>query len=345
MPDQPTRPLRTEGTRIVDGRGEPDPPEGREHRRLAEHGELHHRLRRQRVDDARARCATVLGDDRVRAVLRPAADRVLRRGRRRVPRRLGHELRAHPGQLPPLRGRRPAVRDHRGRLPPPRPGDRRRAARTASTRSSTCTRCPGSQNHHWHSDNPTHRRAVLGAPALPGPRGRILGGDRRPLQGQPLGGGLQPDERARRRVARGRRARSTPAWSTPSARSTRTTSSSSTATRTRPSSTSSASRWTTPSTLCHDYCRAGPRPRRRLPRRHGRQVRRQGGRRRSSSSAPSTPPHRDADLGRRVRADLHRRRAHATRCAGRSSTTSSRSTARDDASWPPGCTRTSGGRA
>ena len=39
-----------------------DPPQGREHRRLAEHGELHLRLRGQRDDDARG-LRKVLGDD------------------------------------------------------------------------------------------------------------------------------------------------------------------------------------------------------------------------------------------------------------------------------------------
>ena len=47
---------------------------------------------------------------------------------------------------------------------------------------------PGSQNQHWHSDNPTHR-ALFWEHRLPGPCGRHLGGDRRPLQGQPLGRG------------------------------------------------------------------------------------------------------------------------------------------------------------
>ena len=96
--------------------------------------------------------------------------------------------------------------------------------------------------------------ALLGAPALPGPRREPVGGDRRPLQGQRLGGGLQPHERAGRRVARASSARSTRAWRRRSAPSTRTTSCSSTATRTRPSSTSSASRSTTPSTRCTTTC-------------------------------------------------------------------------------------------
>ena len=105
----------------------------------------------------RAAVREVLGDDALRAVLRAAALGLLRRRRRGVPRRDRPELRAHPAQLPPPRVRRQALRDHRGRLPPPRPRDRRGRRARRLHASSTCTRCPGSQNQHWHSDNPTHR--------------------------------------------------------------------------------------------------------------------------------------------------------------------------------------------
>src|SRR5918911_883346 len=53
--------------------------------------------------------------------------------------------------------------------------------------------------------HPTPRRPLRGAPPLPGPGRAHLGGHRRPLPGQPVGGGLQPAERARRRVPQRRR--------------------------------------------------------------------------------------------------------------------------------------------
>ena len=111
--------------------------------------------------------------------------RLLRRRGRALPRRPRAELGAGAVQLPPLRGRRPAVRDQGARgVPPPRPGHRACAPTPASTRSSTCTPCPAGQNQHWHSDNPTHCGDVLAAPALPGPGGPPVGGHRRPLPGQ-----------------------------------------------------------------------------------------------------------------------------------------------------------------
>ena len=104
----------------------------------------------------RAAVRKVLGDDALRAVLRAAALGLLRGRRRRLPRRDRAELRAHPGQLPPPGVRRQAVRDHRGRLPPPRPRDRR-GRRARRLHVIDLHALPGSQNQHWHSDNPTHR--------------------------------------------------------------------------------------------------------------------------------------------------------------------------------------------
>ena len=112
------------------------------------------------------------------------------------------------------RGRRAAVRDQGGRLPPPGPGDRRARPARRSTRSSTCTRCPARRTS---TGTPTIRptsAGVLAAPALPGPGRAPLGGHRRALPRQPLGGGIQPAERTRRRVAARSSGRSTVASST-----------------------------------------------------------------------------------------------------------------------------------
>ena len=117
---------------------------------------------------------------------------------------LGAQLRAHPGQLPAPRVGPAAVRDHRGRLPPSRPGGggRRGARRVLDHRPARVAGLPEPALALGQPDAPG---ALLGAPSLPGPRREPVGGDRRPLQGQRLGGGLQPHERAGRRVARRRR--------------------------------------------------------------------------------------------------------------------------------------------
>ena len=137
----------------------------------------------------RAAVRKVLGDDRYELFFERLLTGLLRRRRRRVPRRDRAELRAHPGQLPPPGVRRAAVRDHRGRLPPPRPGDRRgrrarrlhdhrpaRAARLRRTSTGTRTtrrtgRCSGSTGTSRTASSasgrrsPTATRATRGSPA------------------------------------------------------------------------------------------------------------------------------------------------------------------------------------
>ena len=101
---------------------------------------------------------------------------------------------------------------------------------------------PGAQNQHWHSDNPTQWAHFWASAAVPGPRGQPLGAHRRPLPRQPLGGRLQPGQRAGRRGGHDDRpVLRAPGVGDPSGRS-RTTSCSWTAIGTRPSSISSATR-------------------------------------------------------------------------------------------------------
>ena len=135
-----------------------------------------------------------------------------------------------------------AVRDHRGRLPPPGPGDRGLRARTASTRSSTCTRCPARRTS---TGTPTTRRTGPRSGSTPTSRtgsctcGRRIA-DR--YKDNPWVAGYNPinepadESRAVVGPFYDRLVDGHPRASTP------TTSCSSTATPTRPSSTSSTSR-------------------------------------------------------------------------------------------------------
>ena len=82
-----------------------------------------------------------------RGLLRSVAGPVLRRARCAVPGVPGCELRAAADQPAAVRARS-GFRTAGAR--------RSRSARPGSTASSTCTRCRGCQNQHWHSDNPTH---------------------------------------------------------------------------------------------------------------------------------------------------------------------------------------------
>ena len=124
---------------------------------------------------------------------------LLRRRRRRVPRGARAELRAHPLQLPPLRGRRPAVRAEGGGL---RRLDRAVdacAPSTASTRSSTCTRCPARRTSTGtRTTRPTGRRS--GSTGTSRTASSPVGGARRPLQGQPVVAGYNPINEPARRV-------------------------------------------------------------------------------------------------------------------------------------------------
>ncbi len=54
---------------------------------------------------------------------------------------------------------------------------------------------PGAQNQHWHSDNPTQWASFWSHRQFPGSGRAPVGGDRRPIPTQPLGRGIQPDER------------------------------------------------------------------------------------------------------------------------------------------------------
>ena len=61
---------------------------------------------------------------------------------------------------------------------------------------------PGFQNHHWHSDNPTHWPLFWEYADFKRASHLALGGPGRSLQGQRVGRRLQPAQRARRRGGR-----------------------------------------------------------------------------------------------------------------------------------------------
>ena len=107
---------------------------------------------------------------------------------------------------------------------------------------------PGCQNQHWHSDNPTHVAAFWLHPHFQDQVVQLWEALAERFGGEPVGGGLQPAQRAGRPDAARSSGRSTTGWWRRSARSIPTTSCSSTATRTRPTSPRSASRTRTRST-------------------------------------------------------------------------------------------------
>src|SRR5687768_9284811 len=120
--------------------------------RLDEHGELHHRVPRHR-DLAATRAVECHGPGDVRSILRSVPHRLLLRIRRGIPCRPRHQRHAHPDQLPPFRIRRTAEGPHRGWPKVARPG---RGHAGGSRHVLDHRPAPGFQNHHWHSDNPTH---------------------------------------------------------------------------------------------------------------------------------------------------------------------------------------------
>ena len=116
---------------------------------------------------------------------------------------LGLNSRAHPVQLPALRGRRPALRAQGGGLPPASTGWSTRARRHGIYTILDLHAAARRAEPALAQRQPDALGAVLDAPALPGPRRAPVGGDRRPLHGQAVGRRLQPDQRAgRRRAAR-----------------------------------------------------------------------------------------------------------------------------------------------
>ena len=90
----------------------------------------------------RAEVAKVLGQDRADAFFERLLTRFFDEPDAAFLAESGLQPRPDRRRLQAPRGRRAAVRDQAGRVPPPGPGDRRCSRSTASTRSSTCTRCP-----------------------------------------------------------------------------------------------------------------------------------------------------------------------------------------------------------
>ena len=200
----------------------------------------------------------VIGDDRAERVLRAAAQPVLRRGRRRVPRpspgfnlvriAIGYkhlEDDAAPFEI--KRRRLPRTSTERSSCWPS----------TVSTRSSTCTPCPARRTstgtrttrptsrlfwqHRHFQDRVVHMWEAIAEH----------------YRGQSVGRRLQPAERARRRVAGGGRAVLLPTRRGHPGGRPRPRRSSWTATRTRPSSTCSTEPFENAVYTLHDYVAAG----------------------------------------------------------------------------------------
>ena len=154
----------------------------------------------------RAALLAVLGAERYRPLLRPLPRRAS--SPTTTPRfspRSGSTRVRHPGQLPPLRGRHAPVRAQRGRVPAL---DRaiERCARHGIYTIIDLHALPGCQNQHWHSDNPTHRALFWQHRHFQDRVVHLWEALAAPLPRQPVGGRLQPDQRAGRPERRGHRA-------------------------------------------------------------------------------------------------------------------------------------------
>ena len=225
-----------------------------------------------------------------------------------------------------------AARPRHRRLRPPRHLHDPRPARA----------CPGAQNQHWHSDNPTHMGAFWStgtsrtASCTCGRRSPTATADNPWVAGYNLIN--EPADADGRR----RSARSTSGSRRRSARSTPTTSCSSTATGTRPSSIELGEPMPNTVYTAHDYALPGFVDGGAVPGRDARRVRRpRPASRRRSSRAPSTC----ATPARRSGSASSARSTPATRSATSSATscspTSSRSTSGTTRAGRSGPTRTS----